>query len=76
MLRRLKRSKAVKVNIEDVQKAREFFKIVCSVPLTELQIYDNGKLLAIPKKIMEDFELCGLNNVDFILMRSWEQADG
>lgn len=35
--------------------------------LHDLEFFKNGMKLDIPKKVLDDFELTGLSNVDFIL---------
>ena len=35
--------------------------------LTEIDfLYENGNIIEVDKKIVEDFRFCGLNNTDFI----------
>ncbi len=35
--------------------------------LGDIELFENGMKLDIPRKVIDDFELTGLSNVDFIL---------
>ena len=43
--------------------------------LDDIEFFENGMKLDIPKKVIEDFEYTGLNNVDFITSRFFERSD-
>ena len=56
----------IRVSIESVNKMQEFRQFVNQGLLSEIVWTLNGKILKIDPKIIEEFELTGLNNIDFI----------
>jgi hypothetical protein len=56
----------MEVNIEFVELLIKRRNKINSVPLSEIDWYKNGVKVNIDKKIIEDFEIIGLNNIDFI----------
>jgi hypothetical protein len=67
----------MKVKISDVIRIQEERIKINSVPLSFIEwIDDNGNVLEIPSKIVDRFEMIGLNNVDFIIsgeyLKGWD----
>ncbi len=69
----------MKVNIEDVERLTKERKKINSVSLSEIEWYQNGKKVDVDKSITEDFEIIGLNNIDFITsgfyQKGWDNKD-
>ncbi len=57
----------MKVAVEYVQWLMEEKSKINRVKLEDLELYENGMKLDIPRKVIEDFDFTGLSNVDFIL---------
>jgi len=57
----------MKVTIEYVSWLMEEKSKINRVPLKDLEIFENGMKLDIPRKVIDDFDFTGLSNVDFIL---------
>ena len=57
----------MQIAIEYVQWLMEEKSKINRVPLEDLEIFENGMKLNIPKKVIDDFDFTGLSNVDFIL---------
>lgn len=57
----------MQIAIEYVQWLAEERSKINRVPLRDLEIFENGMKLDISRKMIDDFELTGLSNVDFIL---------
>lgn len=61
----------MKVNIEDVIRIANERKAINSLDLNEIEWYQNGVKIEISKEVIEDFELTGLSNMDFITGNYW-----
>jgi len=57
----------MKVAIEYVNWLTEERAKINRVPLEDLEIFENGMKLDIPRKVIDDFVFTGLCNTDFIL---------
>ena len=57
----------MKIAIEYVQWLMEEKSKINRVPLENLEIFENGMKLDIPKKVIDAFVFTGLLNTDFIL---------
>lgn len=57
----------MKIAIEYVEWLIEEKSKINRVPLKDLELFENGMKLDIPKKVIDDFDYTGLSNVDFIL---------
>lgn len=57
----------MKVAIEYVEWLMDEKSKINRVALEDLELFENGMKLDIPKKIIDDFDFTGLSNVDFIL---------
>ena len=57
----------MKIAIEYVHWIMEEKSKINRANLHDLELFENGMKLDIPKKVLDDFELTGLSNVDFIL---------
>jgi len=57
----------VKIAIEYVEWLMEEKSKINRQKLGDIELFENGMKLDIPKKVIDDFELTGLSNVDFIL---------
>ena len=62
----------MKINIEDIKdlirKKRRFNRL----KLKNIIFYENGKKLNIPPEVIEEWEITGLNNVDFVDVEFWK----
>ncbi|KKL48192.1 hypothetical protein LCGC14_2327930, partial [marine sediment metagenome] len=56
----------MKVAIEYVEWLMDEKSKINRVALEDLELFENGMKLDIPKKIIDDFDFTGLSNVDFI----------
>jgi len=56
----------MRVNLEEVQKNLNQRSKWNSTPLEEIEFYERGVKIEIPKEIINQFERTGLNNIDFI----------
>lgn len=56
----------MKVTIEEIKELRERMRVINSQPLTNITFTENGKVIDIDHKIVEDFIYTGLNNMYFI----------
>ncbi|KKM80210.1 hypothetical protein LCGC14_1342240 [marine sediment metagenome] len=57
----------MKIAIEYVEWLMEEKSKINRQKLGDIELFENGMKLDIPKKVIDDFELTGLSNVDFIL---------
>jgi len=57
----------MKIAIEYIKWLSDERAKVNMVRLEQIEFYENGMKVDIDKAIIEEFELCGLNNNDFIL---------
>ena len=56
----------MRVSIEFVKWLAEQRNKINSVTLSKIEWYEHGKPANLDQSIMEDFEIIGLNNTDFI----------
>lgn len=56
----------MRIDIEYIYWLQRRRKEINELDLGEIQFYEEGVRIAIPKNIIKDFELTGLNNIDFI----------
>lgn len=65
----------MQIAIEYVNWLMEERSKINRVALEDLEIFENGRKLDIPQKVIDDFGLTGLSNVDFILSDFREVVD-
>jgi hypothetical protein len=56
----------MKINLEEITKNISQRKKWNSVPLSEIEFFERGVKIEIPKELVDDFVTTGLNNIDFI----------
>jgi predicted ATP-grasp superfamily ATP-dependent carboligase len=56
----------IKIDIREILQISERRRQINRLNLEDIEFYDGDKKLDIDKKIVEEFEFIGLNNVDFI----------
>lgn len=56
----------IAVSVEYIRALQEQRANINRLNLRDMEFYENGKKLDIPEKVLSDFELMGLNNIDFI----------
>lgn len=56
----------VPVSIEYIKAIMEQRAYVNRLDFRDIEFYEDGKKLNIPEDVLSDFELTGLNNIDFI----------
>ena len=61
----------MKINIEDVIVHLEQQRKWNSIPLSDIEFYERGVKLDIPKGLIDEWEFTGLNNIDFISSRHY-----
>ena len=54
------------VDLQNVRIYEAFRRCINSTPLVEIHWLEDGQEVVIDKKLIEDFERTGLNNIDFI----------
>jgi len=55
-----------RVDIEDILEHYEFRKRINSIPISEIEFYEDLKKVEIDPKLIEQWVYTGLNNLDFI----------
>lgn len=55
----------MRVNIEDLDKYKEFIDSMNSVPLEQIEWFCGGYLLKFPKEQIDEFKFVGLTNASF-----------
>lgn len=61
----------VTIEVLDIFKAAGERKTQNSVPVSEVVFTCNGKIVNVPKDVLEDWELLGLTNLDFVANYDW-----
>ena len=56
----------MKIAIEYIEWLASERQKINKTPLDEIEFFKNGMKVDISKKMIEDFEFTGLNNIDFI----------
>ncbi|MCP4761061.1 MAG: hypothetical protein GY870_04715 [archaeon] len=65
----------MRIDIEDINKHLEFRKKVNCNELDNIEFYENGKKVEIPKEIADEFKYTGLSNIDFISSGYYQKGD-
>jgi hypothetical protein len=55
-----------RIDIEQVRVLRQQLKDINSIPLEDIEWYENGVPVDIDPAVVSEFAFIGLNNVDFI----------
>ena len=55
-----------RIDIELIDAVQAFRRYIHKLALSEIDFYENGEKLDIPEELVDEFELTGLNNIDFI----------
>jgi len=61
----------MQIAIEYIRWLAEERAKINRVNLKDIEFFENGMKVGIPPKIIEDFELTGLNNIDFVTSRTY-----
>ena len=56
----------IKIAVEEVMRIQKERLAINKLNFSDIVWTYAGKPLEIPQKLLDDFELCGLNNMDFI----------
>lgn len=56
----------MRVDLEDFIKMVEFRKRINSVPLNEIELYQNGNRIFFDEKDVDEFRFTGLNNTNYL----------
>ena len=64
----------MRVDIEYIYWLQERRKEINGLCLRDIQFYKEGKQLRIKKKVVRDFEVVGLNNIDFITSEFYQKG--
>lgn len=62
----------MKVDIETITLITALRLAINSTPLEDIEFFWNDEKVEIPENRIKDFELTGLNNVDFITSKSYK----
>ena len=54
------------IAIEYVKELDKKRQEINNIKFEQIEWTENGKVIAIPKKIIDEFNFCGLSNIDFI----------
>lgn len=65
----------MQVAVEYIKWLQEERAKINRVPLEEIEFFENGMKLDIPKEIIEKFDFTGLNNIDFIWSDFYKEND-
>lgn len=69
----------MRVDLEEIYDIMKRRKRINSVPLEDIEFYENGIKLDINPEIVNDFKFIGLNNIDFITTEfyktGWEKVE-
>lgn len=57
----------MRIDVETVLDLNEKRKAINSIPLENIEWFENGKLLQVREGAVEEFKFTGLANIDFIL---------
>ncbi len=57
----------MKVDIEHIRYLQKEREKINKAELEDIEFFEEGKKVDISKKIIDDYKLYGLNNIDFIL---------
>ena len=63
----------MKVSIEEINSMTYRRQRINSCPLEQITFTKDGKPLRIPLDKIRDFELCGLDNIDFITTGAYKE---
>jgi hypothetical protein len=63
----------MRIDIEHVRKIQEERMKINSVPIEQIEWYEDGKKVEIDPKVIEDFVYTGLNNTDFIISEMYKE---
>ena len=56
----------MEVSIEYIRWIQEERAKINRIDLKDIVFFENGKVVDIPQKVIDDFAFTGLNNIDFI----------
>lgn len=62
----------MRVDIEKIKQLRKELRDFNRIPIHEIEFYENGVKLEIPKLSLDEWELIGLNNADFVDTEFWK----
>ena len=62
----------MRVDIEKIQILRKKLRDFNQLSIYDMEFYEDGKKLEIPKEVLDEWELIGLNNADFIDTKFWK----
>jgi hypothetical protein len=55
-----------RISVEWIRLLQESRAIINSFDLHNIEFTENGKVIDIPKRVIDDFKFTGLSNIDFI----------
>ena len=56
----------ITVSVESIKSNMKFRQKINQQDLSDITFTENGKVVKISKEQIEEWEFCGLNNIDFI----------
>ena len=65
----------LRVDVERVRELRAELDRINALPLHNLHLYEGGRRLKVHDALIHNWELTGLNNVDFILTESYRKRE-
>jgi hypothetical protein len=64
--------KMTKINVEDIEEMNRKRKEFNDIPIEDIEFYEKGVKLDIPKEVIDEWRFIGLINTDFVRERYWE----
>ena len=65
----------MKIAIEYIRWLQEERVRINETPLKEIEFFENGAQVIMDKELIEEFEIIGLNNIDFIMAEYYRQEN-
>jgi len=62
----------MKVDIEDIDELNRKRKEFNDIPIEDIEFYEKGVKIDIPKEVIDEWRFIGLINTDFVQDRYWE----
>ncbi len=68
-------SRKTRIDIELIDAVQAFRQYVHKLTLDDIDFYENGEKVDIPQELVDEFELTGLNNIDFITSNYYKKTN-
>ncbi len=64
----------MRIDIEYIKAIIAARRLFNSIPLEDIEFYENGEKLEIPKGVIHEFQFTGLYNSDFVDNEFWKEV--